>query len=261
MRIGFLQYRVRFGDFEHNRKRVLSLIKGESFDLLVLPELCFSGYFMPSREEAVRLASELDKGPTFDFIHELAEHHHAAIVFGFPERAGDKVYNSAAAVLPGGSSHLYRKVHLFNLEKFWFDPGDKGFSVFEFSGARIGMMICFDWLFPEAARSLTLKGADIICHPSNLVLHYCQDAMVTRSLENGVFIITCNRIGKDRFDEDEISFTGRSQITAPHGEVLRKALADREEVQIVDVDFINARDKSFTPNNDRIADRRPESYT
>jgi predicted amidohydrolase len=260
VRVGFMQYRVKFGDPEYNRKRARALVKGESFDLLVLPELCFSGYFMPSREEAFRLSSEFDNGPDFDFIHELAERHHAVIVFGFPERAGDKVYNSAAAILPGGSGYRYRKVHLFNLEKFWFDPGDLGFSVFEFNGARIGMMICFDWLFPEAARSLTLKGADIICHPSNLVLHYCQDAMVTRALENGVFIITCNRIGKDKVDEDEISFTGRSQITAPHGEVLRKALADREEVQFVDVDFINARDKSFTPNNDRIADRRPESY-
>lgn len=260
MLVGFLQYQVRFGEFEANCARIESLLGGERFDLLVLPELCLSGYFMPSREDALKLSTESDAGETFDFFRKLASRHDGAVVFGFPERDGERVFNSAAAVLPDGSSHLYRKVHLFNLEKSWFDPGDLGFSVFEFRGARIGMMICFDWIFPEACRTLALKGADIVCHPSNLVMRYCQDAMITRSLENSIFSITCNRIGTDSVGDQSFTFTGSSQITDNRGRVLAKAHADTEEVRFIEIDPQQARNKLITQYNDLLADRRPESY-
>jgi predicted amidohydrolase len=187
MRIGFLQYNVVFGDKEANQRKILSLIGENCFDLLVLPELALTGYAMPSRAKTGELAEEFAAGATFEFFHDVARQQDGAIVFGFAERAGDKLYNSAALVCPDGTAYLYRKTHLFDLEKQWFDPGDTGFRVFEFRGARIGIMICFDWLFPESARTLMLRGADIICHPSNLVLPYCQDAMITRCLENRVF--------------------------------------------------------------------------
>jgi predicted amidohydrolase len=260
VRIGFLQFRVRFGKFEANRDRIESLLGGQQFDLLVLPELCLSGYFMPSREHARKLSIEYESGETFEFIREIASRHDGAVVFGFPERAGDRVYNSAAVVLPDGSSYLYRKVHLFNLEKSWFDPGDLGFPVFEFRGARIGLMICFDWIFPEACRTLALKSADIVCHPSNLVMRYCQDAMITRSLENSIFSITCNRIGTDSVGDQSLTFTGSSQITDSRGRVLVKAQADSEEVRFVEIDPQQARNKLITEHNDLLADRRPEAY-
>lgn len=260
MRVGFLQYNVVFGDPEINRSRVTELIRDAEFDLLVLPELCFSGYFMPSRKAAFDLAEEFQKGQSFDFIRSLANRHNGAIVFGFPELSADKVYNSAAMVLPDGACHLYRKTHLFNLEKNWFDSGDTGFSILEFRGARIGMMICFDWRFPESARTLMLKGADIICHPSNLVLPHCQDAMVTRCLENGVFAITCNRWGVDKQGEEEIGFTGRSQITSTKGEVLARAGIQEDTLTIVEIDPQRARDKSVNSLNDMVSDRKDEYY-
>ncbi|MCK4857226.1 MAG: beta-ureidopropionase [candidate division Zixibacteria bacterium] len=260
MRIGFVQYNVAFGDQRRNQEEIVSLLGDERFDLLVVPELCLSGYYMPSREHACKLATSFGEGETFDFFHSLADKHQGAIVFGFPEQAGNKLYNSAAAVLPDGSQYLYRKAHLFNLEKSWFDPGDTGFAVFAFRGARIGMMICFDWFFPEAARTLMLKGADIICHPANLVFDYCQQAMPTRALENAVFTITSNRTGADRVGNEIISFTGRSRICDTRGTILAAAGIDTDELHVVDINPNLARNKLFTPNNDILADRREDLY-
>ena len=260
MRVGFLQYKVVFGEPESNRRKVLELIGNNHFDLLVLPELCFSGYYMPSRQRTFELSEVCGEGESFKFVQDLARQHDGAIVFGFPEREGDKIYNSAAMVCPDGSSHLYRKTHLFNLEKNWFDPGNTGFQIHEFRGVRIGLMICFDWRFPEAARTLMLKGADVICHPSNLVMPHCQDAMVTRCLENGVFAITCNRTGADRQGEEEISFTGRSQITSCQGEVLARAGVDDDVLTIVDIDPLRSRAKAVNALNDMVLDRKVEFY-
>ncbi len=260
MKIGFLQFKVSFGEPERNYRRVESLLGAERFDLLVLPELCFSGYFMPSRAEAFRLAEPFETGPSFDFVRRIARDNGGAVVFGFPERAGDKVYNSAALVRPDGTCALYRKTHLFYFEKEWFDPGDTGLNVVSYRDIRIGIMICFDWVFPEAMRTLMLRGADIVCHPSNLVLPYCQDAMVTRCLENRVFAVTCNRVGADQQGEDEFLFTGRSQITATKGEILARAEAENEIAVFAEVDPLRARDKSVTALNDILSDRRPDLY-
>lgn len=121
-------------------------------------------------------------------------------------------------------------------------------------------MICFDWVFPEAARTLALRGADLLCHPANLVLNYCQRAMQTRSLENGVFSITANRTGTERRPRGELSFTGQSQIVGTRGEIIASAGPDEEAVVIREVDPAAAREKMMTANNHLLADRRPAFY-
>jgi predicted amidohydrolase len=122
-------------------------------------------------------------------------------------------------------------------------------------------MICFDWWFPEAARTLALNGADIICHPANLVLPDCQKAMVTRSLENAVYTVTANRVGSEsRGGKEELVFTGGSQVLAPNGERLLGLSKEKEEISAVQIDVKKARDKSITSFNDRFKDRRPEFY-
>jgi len=122
-------------------------------------------------------------------------------------------------------------------------------------------MICFDWIFPEAARTLALLGAQVICHPANLVLPHCQKAMITRSIENRLFIITANRIGTESKPGSEpISFTGRSQIVGPEGTVLARAPRARRMVALVEIDPALALDKRITPENDILLDRRPELY-
>jgi predicted amidohydrolase len=155
---------------------------------------------------------------------------------------------------------VYRKTHLFADEKLLFLPGNSGFRVCEHRGVRIGMMVCFDWFFPESARTLTLRGSQIIAHPSNLVLPYCQTAMFARCLENRVFAVTTNRYGTEDLAGVSLTFTGASQIMSPRGERLSQAPIEGECVAVAEIDPVVADDKHVTARNDLFADRRPELY-
>jgi len=159
-----------------------------------------------------------------------------------------------------GIEKVYRKTHLFNKEKLWFSPGDSGFSVVNFREVNIGMLICFDWIFPESARTLALLGADLIAHPANLVLPYCQRAMITRCLVNRVFAVTSNRIGNEVRGEDNFTFTGGSQITSYNGDVLSSAPKDEVHIDFVEIDVEKARDKNLNKYNNVIKDRKTEFY-
>lgn len=249
-----------FGEIEENLAEVLEEVESEDFDLLVLPELFASGYLFENRGEARSLGSEAGKGEIFESLARLAKEKKGVIVYGFPEIAGEKLFNSSAAVFPDGTFRVYRKIHLFNTEKDIFDPGDGGFSVFEFDGVRLGMMICFDWIFPEAARKLALLGAQIICHPSNLVLPHCPTAMITRALENRVFTVTANRIGEETRDEMELTFIGKSRIIAPTGKVLEELGEDRPGLIVTEIEPELADNKRITDRNQVLEDRRPEFY-
>ena len=262
MRIGFLQYQPEFGEVESNLGRVEALIdKTSTVDLLVLPELFNTGYVFTSREEANGLAEEVPSGTTTGRLCALAKRKNTHLVAGIAEKDGDCVYNSAVLISPEGFVGTYRKIHLFSEEKLWFSPGNKAFEVWDIGSCRLGIMICFDWFFPESMRILALKGADIICHPANLVLPFCQNSMATRCLENRVFAVTANRTGvEDRGGGKSLGFTGMSQITGPDGTILMRAQEKTEQISIVEIDFRKARDKHLNPFNDLLADRRPEFY-
>ena len=162
---------------------------------------------------------------------------------------------------PSGVIGRYRKTHLFFEETIWFAPGETGFSVFDIGHARVGIMICFDWFYPESARTLALKGADIIAHPSNLVLPHCPDSMVTRCLENRVFAVTCNRIGsEERGGKKKLTYIGNSEVVAPNGKILQRAKPDQPELAMVEIDPLEARNKRINPYNDLLAGRRPDLY-
>jgi predicted amidohydrolase len=176
------------------------------------------------------------------------------------EISSGNMYNSAILVAPSGYIATYRKIHLFNEEKLWFQPGNTGFDVYDLGPCRIGIMICFDWFFPESARILALKGADILCHPSNLVLPPCQDSMPTRCLENKIYAITANRTGWEERGGQCFTYTGKSQITSPEARILYRASAEDEEIRSVDVDISLARNKKINKYNDLFADRRIEYY-
>jgi predicted amidohydrolase len=177
-------------------------------------------------------------------------------VGGFCERGDGGLFNSAAIYGDGHLLSVYRKAHLFANEVSFFLPGNEKPPVIEFRGHKLGVMICFDWFFPEMARSLALRGAQIILHPSNLVLPWCQKAMLTRSLENQVFTATANRTGIDR----DLSFSGLSQVTSPKGEVLAQADGPSTCVVWADVNLNDADNKMVTKQNDLFACRRPELY-
>jgi predicted amidohydrolase len=261
MKLGLYQNHPQFGEVERNVRQAVKDLNEAGADLMVLPELFNTGYQFVSREESFGLAEVIPSGMTCETLTDLAKSKGMYLVFGLAERDGDKVFNSAGVTGPDGFIGKYRKSHLFYEEKYFFDPGDTGFKLFDITIARIGVMICFDWWFPESTRILALMGADIICHPANLVLPECQKAMETRSLENGVFSVTANRIGAEsRGGKKELLFTGESQILDNRGRTLTSLGKDETGISVVDIDVKKARQKDITSLNDRFKDRRPELY-
>jgi predicted amidohydrolase len=257
VRVGYLQFNPVFGQKDANLDRVAGFLDGAKADLIVLPELFATGYLFESREELLSLAEDAS-GRTFSILSDLSRGG-TAIVAGIAERDGDVCYNSCFVFEGGSVVGAYRKIHLFEREKQLFQPGDRGFTVATVGGVPVGLMICFDWIFPETARILALMGAQIICHPANLVLPYCPQAMITRCLENRVFAVTANRVGTEARAGEELRFIGISQIVSPRGEVLVRAGQD-ELVQIIDINPALADDKMITKANDVMLDRRPDLY-
>jgi predicted amidohydrolase len=236
------------------------MMRGVDAELLVLPELFNTGYLFTSREELDQFAEEIPEGETTQALLREAENHSVHIVAGLAEKSGEKVYNTAVIVCPDGRVRSYRKAHLFMEEKLLFAQGDTPFTVWEVGGVRIGVLICFDWLFPEATRTLALGGAHVVCHPSNLVMPWAQGAAVTRAIENRIFIITANRIGVEERGGRKMRFTGMSQVVDPEGNVLVRATPNEPMVGVVDVDLVRAEDKNITRMNNVFQDRRPDLY-
>jgi len=261
MKVGYYQFDPVFGDVARNLEKVAKKLSSVRCDLMVLPELCASGYQFVSKDEVAALAEPVPGGATTKRLCEVARERSMHIVAGLPERDGTRYYNSAVVVGPKGVIGCYRKTHLFFEETQFFTPGDSGFQVWDIGPATIGVMVCFDWFYPESSRTLALRGADIICHPSNLVLPHCPDAMVTRCLENHVFSITANRIGSEkRGGKKKLTYIGTSEVVSPRGRILHQAPETREKLAIVDINPKEARDKSLNPYNDLLRDRRTALY-
>lgn len=259
-KIAFLQNNPVFGEKEKNFSETEKLLGSTKADLIVLPELFATGYTITSKEEALLLA-ESTGGETAAFLCALSRKSGASVIAGFIEKEEDRMYNSALIIQEGKVTDTYRKLHLFNQEKLWFSPGDKPLRVYDLNGIRTGVMICFDWIFPEAARTLALQGAQLIAHPANLVLPFGQAAMITRCIENRVFAVTANRIGREQRGGGDLTFTGGSQIIDCGGKVLCSASADLAEIGQFEINPTDADQKMITDLNDVIRDRRIEFYS
>ncbi len=261
MRVSVAQFVPKHGDKHQNIVIIRRMLEGLNSDLVVLPELATSGYLFSKPEDLIPLAEDAGSGDAFYAISDLAVQRKCSIIYGYPEFCGGKIFNSCMLCNPDGSFYNYRKIHLFDREKLIFSPGNEPFRVYPGKdGVKLGMMICFDWFFPESARSLALKGATIICHPANLVLPWCQHAMKTRALENSVFCLTANRFGSETLNETTLGFTGGSQIVSPRGEVLGALNERTEAVLTVDIDPDVAMQKNLNSRNHLFNDRRPELY-
>ncbi len=259
MKTGFIQFSPLLGQPEATIKKLDSLLdEAAAADLIVLPELANSGYHFTDKKMALDLAEEVSDSPFIRFLEAKAKANQQYIVSGFHEKAGELLFNSSVLIGPSGYIGTYRKLHLFWNEKDIFEPGNLGLPVFQLgNGIVLGMLVCFDWMFPEAWRSLALQEAQIICHPSNLVLPgFAQKAVPIHALINKYFVVTANRIGTER----ELTFTGMSTIANPKGEVLFQAGPVEESVYFTELDLEQSKDKWITPRNHALDDRRPDCY-
>jgi predicted amidohydrolase len=260
-RLGVCQFEPRFLKLEKNVQTMVELAESADADLIVYPELATSGYAFTGKEQLRSVAESYQNSETIEIFKKIARQRNCSFVFGFPEKSADRIFNSSVLINPDGSTHLYRKIHLFFEEKRWFNPGDLGFIVAPAKeGVKVGQMVCFDWIFPESARTLNLKGAQIIVHPANLVLPWCQQAMITRSLENRVFSVTANRIGTEKSGDKEFKFTGISQILSTTGKILARTNETEVGIHTAVVDPEEALNKDVTTYNNIISDRRTEYY-
>lgn len=259
MKIGFVQFAPVLGKIDATLEKLSPLLDraGEA-ELLVLPELANSGYAFRSLDEARKGAEKIGRGPFSTFLEEHCRARGIHIVAGVNERFQGRLYNSAVLVGPEGVQGTYRKLHLFKNEKDFFSPGDLGLPIFRIGGCHVGMLVCFDWIFPEAWRILALQGADLIAHPANLVLPgLAQKAVPVHALTNRIFAVTANRVGSER----GLTFTGNSLVADPGGAVLVEGSASEDEVGLVDIQVDRARDKRVTDRNHIFQDRRPDQYT
>jgi beta-ureidopropionase len=238
----------RLLDVEGNIDKAFRLIGTKKADVLVLPELFNTGYNFRNRRDVESVAERVPDGRTTQALKGLSEGR--MIIAGIAERKGSSLYNSAVIVQDGKYLGTYRKIHLFYNEKKFFKAGGE-FKVF----GKVGVMVCFDWYFPESARSLMLMGADVIAHPSNLVLPNCPEAMKTRALENRVFTVTADRVGEER----RLRYIGQSEIVNPYGRIVYRASTTKEECVVRKVDLAMAR-KAVTSKNNLLRDRKPRAY-
>lgn len=270
VKIACVQMEPVVGEKERNVGRTLEFIeKAAAYGarLVVLPELCNSGYVFDSREEAFALAEEIPHGPTCQAWKDIARERGLHIVAGINERDGQALYNAAVVIGPSGHVGTFRKVHLWNEENLFFEPGNLGFPVFRTPLGRIATFICYDGWFPESYRLCALQGADLVCIPTNWVPIPGQDknreAManilcMAAAHANSVFVAAADRIGVERGQP----FIGQSIIVSYTGWAIGgPASPDREEIICAEANLADARRKrNWNEYNQVLRDRRTDVY-
>jgi len=267
-RVAVVQMDPQRGDRAANRRVILERLAetaAAGAELTVFPECALSGYVYESAEEALP-AAETVPGETSEAVMEACRRHDTYAIVGLLERdpATNAIYNSAFVAGPGGLIANYRKCHLPVLGIDRFVASGDALPVIPLPFARIGILICYDMRFPEAARSLALDGADVIVVPTNWPegAESSPDFLTrARAMENRVYLAACNRVGV----EQGTRFIGRSQIVDPGGRILQEADGVSETILSAEIDPRLSRQKKmvFSPGVfelDPVGGRRPELY-
>jgi len=265
MRVAVAQLDPKLGERERNLEACLQQLEeavAAGAQLLVLPECAVPGYMFESLEEGLSYAEEVP-GPTTEAFARACERLDAHVICGMLQQDGDLLRNAAVFVGPEGLIGTYWKTHLpfLGVDRF-VTPGDE-LTVWDTPLGRIGIEICYDLRFPEVTRTLALKGADFVAHPTNFPMAAkVQTELITvaRAAENRIYLLTANRVGKERWGE----FCGWSQIVDPYGTRLAEAGETEEALLVADVDVEKARDKDYViPGEYELylfGHRRPELY-
>ncbi|MET9291840.1 carbon-nitrogen hydrolase family protein [Streptomyces sp. NPDC003077] len=258
LRTALLQSSGRPGDVSHN----LEVLEGAArraaasgADVLVSSELFLTGYAIGERLHD--LAEPAD-GPSARAVARIAAEHGIAVLYGYPERAGEHVYNTAQLFGPDGERLAgYRKTHLYgDFEREWFTPGELPVVQAELGGLRIGVMICYDVEFPEEVRAHALAGTDLLLVPTAQLHPYefvAESVVPVRAFESQLYIAYVNRVGP----EGDFTFVGLSCLAGPDG-VVRVRAGGAEELVYADADADVLKESRAL--NPYLADRRPELY-
>lgn len=264
--IACAQLGPRIGDVEGNRRRAEAAIASAVADgarLVVLPELCTTGYVFNDAAEARRVAEPMT-GPTVESWREASAREQLVLVAGLCELDDeDQVRNSAVVIEDGELRAVHRKAHLWDREQLFFKPGDCTPPVVSTGLGRIGVTVCYDAFFPEVMRMLSLAGADVIAIPMNapmmgVPLEPLPADLVIPSAAahvNRVFIAQADRTGTER----GVEWVGATVIIDPDGRMLTKK-ADGEAVLTATVELSRARNKRYGERNNVLTDLRPELY-
>ncbi len=261
-------------------ERLVRQAAGEGAQIILLPELFERQYFCQERRyDYYEFAKPVEENDAVLRLTEVSKELSVVIPVSIYERAGTVLYNTVVMLDCGENLGIYRKTHIpddhFYQEKFYFTPGDTGFKVFDTSYGKVGVGICWDQWFPETARALALKCADIILYPTAIgsepILggdssgHWMR-TMQGHSAANIIPVVAANRYGLEEVEPTEenggqksaLNFYGTSFMTDETGDVLKKAGRDAEEVLTCSYDFETLRNKRLEWGIFR--DRRPEMY-
>ena len=266
MKVGIIQ-QANTASVEHNKLKLAENIRiaaQKGAQLVVLQELHNSLYFCQTENTDLFNPAEPIPGPSTAFYSDLAKENNIVLVTSLFERRTAGIYHNTAVVfdIDGEMCGKYRKMHIPDdpayYEKFYFTPGDLGFEPIDTSLGRLGVLICWDQWYPEAARVMALKGAEILIYPTAIGWESSdedeekerqQTAWLTvqrgHAVSNGIPVITVNRTGHEPDPSGQtngIQFWGSSFIAGPQGELLFKATTDEDVVQVVDVDMKRSED-------------------
>lgn len=263
VRLGLLQTAVSPHPDE-NLRRNLALVERAAkagANIICTQELFRSQYFCQSEDHEFFKLAESIPGPSTEAFGKLARKHGVVIIASLFEKRASGLYHNTAAIIDADGSLLgiYRKMHIPDdplfYEKFYFTPGDLGFKAWTTKFAKIGVLVCWDQWYPEAARLTAMQGAEILFYPTAIGWHPSEKAQYgvrqhgawetiqrSHAVANGCYVAAVNRIGHevlDRVGGAGIEFWGQSFVAGTSGEILAKASSDREEVLVVPVDLAN----------------------
>lgn len=241
--------------------------------IICLQELFTSLYFCDIEDHDNFLLAEAIPGPSTDVLSKIAKEKNVVIIASLFEKRSSGLYHNTTAVIDADGKYLgkYRKMHIPDdpgfYEKFYFTPGDLGYKVFETKYAKLGVLICWDQWYPEAARITAMMGADILFYPTAIGWAKHQDENTnteqynawqtiqrSHAVANGVHVVSVNRVG----EEGNMKFWGGSFVSNPFGSLLFKASHDHEETIVIEIDL--EKSEYYRTHWPFLRDRRIDSY-
>lgn len=274
VRVGLIQLNCS-DSIEKNRQKIEKSIRAAASigaNIICLQELSSTLYFCQTIDDAFFKYAETVPGPYTEKLSEMASELNCVLIYPTFERLAAGLYFNTAAVIDADGSYLgkYRKMHIPDdpgfYEKYYFTPGDLGYKVFKTRFGNIGVLICWDQWYPEAARLTVLKGADILFYPTAIGTLPSENAPIKKkyleawktiqrshAVANGCYVAGVNRVGK----EDDLQFWGHSFVAGPFGEILKEA-GEEEEILVVDCDLAKIEKQRQTWPF--LRDRRIDSY-